>query len=84
MKNLIRKLSIRKYSKETYEGIPKHYLVVYKNKYKLLNNFELKELLLKPKKDQEIEYIFNWEDRLIINTEFEEIEEKNERNSNNT
>lgn len=79
MKNLIRKLSIKKYPKETYKGIPKHYLVVYKNKYKLLNNFELKELLLKPKKDQEIEHIFNWEDRLIINTEFEEIEEENEK-----
>lgn len=77
MKNLIRKLSIRKYPKETYKGIPKHYLVVYKNKYELLNNFELKELLLHPKKDKEIEHIFKWEDRLIINTEFEETKGDN-------
>ena len=75
MKELIRKLTFLKYPKKVYEGIQKQYFVVYKNGHELLSEFELKELLLHPEKDKDIKYIFNWEDRLIVNTVFEELKD---------
>ena len=75
MKQLIRKLTWNKLDKSLFEGISKHYLVVYRNDYALLSEIELEQLLLHPKKDKDIKFIFNWEDKLVINTEFKEIED---------
>ena len=75
MKSLIRKLSINKIPKDWLKGMPKEYLVVYRDGYDLLSKYELEELLLHPKKGKDIKHIFNWEDRLKINTVFEEVGE---------
>lgn len=75
LKTMIRKISWKKYDKKVFEGSSKQYLVVYKNGHDLLNEFELQELLLHPKKDRDIQFIFNWEDRLIINTTFDELKD---------
>lgn len=69
MKKLIRKLTLKKLPKEVFEHTTKHYLVVCRNDYELLSEYKLKELLLNP--DRDIKFIFNWEDRLEINTVFE-------------
>ena len=75
MKNIIRKLSLKKYDKRIIADMEKHkqYVVVYKNDYVVVNEYTLKDLLLEPKKD--IKFIFLWTDRLNIMTEFEEAEE---------
>lgn len=75
MKNIIRKLSFKKYDKRIIADMEKHkqYVVVYKNDYEVVNEYTLKDLLLLPKKD--IKFIFLWTDQLNIKTEFEEPEE---------
>ena len=73
MKKLIRKLSLHKLRKESFRGITKHYIVVYDNSYSLLSEAELERQLLKPKKGKEIQFIFNWEDRLEIRSVFENV-----------
>ena len=75
MKNIIRKLSFKKYDKRIIADMGKHkqYVVVYKNDYDVVNEYTLKDLLLNPKQD--IKFIFLWTDQLNITTEFEEQEE---------
>ena len=72
MKEVIRKLKIFKFDKKVFETTQKQYLVVYRDGYVLLSKFQLEELLLHPPKNKDIRYIFEWEDRLNIKTEFVE------------
>ena len=74
MKEVIRKLKIFKFDKELLGTRSKQYLVVYRNGYDLLSKAQLEELLLHPPKDKNFRYIFDWEDRLNITTEFVEME----------
>ena len=76
-KRLIRTISLRKY--DNILGL-NEYIVVYSGNrgYDLLSEYELKELLLHPKKDKDIQYIFKWEDRLYIESKFEERGENDE------
>ena len=74
-KKLIRKISLRKYDNVLNLN---EYIVVYSGNrgYDLLSEYELKELLLHPKKERDIQYVFKWEDRLFIESKFEEGDEK--------
>lgn len=74
MKEVIRKLKIFKFDKELLGTRSKNYLVVYRNGYDLLSKSQLEELLLHPPKNKDFRYIFDWEDRLNITTEFVEME----------
>lgn len=73
MKEITRKLKLFRYDKKIFEGVSKQYFVVYYDGgHDLLNTSELEYSLLHPRKDKSIRYIFDWEDRLNIKTEFVE------------
>ena len=81
MKEVIRKLKLFRYDKKIFEGISKQYFVVYYNgEHDILNTSELEYALLHPRNDKSIRYIFGWEDRLNIKTEFEEGNNEESKN----
>ena len=75
MKNIIRKLSLKKFNKNSYGDKErlKQYVVVYRYDYDVVNEETLKDMLLNPKR--EIKFIFQWSDQLNISTKFEELGE---------
>ena len=79
MKNLIRKLKLKKDDSELIKEL-NQYVVIYKDRcgyscYDVISEYSLKEMLLNPK--DEIRFIFKFEDRIKIETKFEELEEGN-------
>lgn len=85
MKNLIRKLNLKKNDNEIIKELNR-YVVIYRDecgfsRCDIMDESRLKEMLLHPK--GEIKFIFKYEDRLNIVTEFEALEEGNCNEDNN-
>lgn len=77
MKNLLRKVSLRKYPRTVLSESPKEYLVIYTDRsYDVISEFRLKYSLLHPDKKKSIHYIFDWNDRIDIESKFEEGDEE--------